>query len=495
MDLVTAVLLAGIAVLVVSVYVIHSAEPPLPGPPLRDYLPGGAVYSLLKDTRLLGETLAKFRGRYGEVFHLWLGPLRVVTTSNREDVTQVVSMSTDFLRSDSTVRVLAMLAPGGLIATQASPTHRAIKQTLRDNFNHAMLARFHRPMSDAVIELCDSLSGVVGKNAVDLSGLFGVTTLRILTNVAFGSGMRKEERVEFNSNLNSLFEELIREIIGYPVRQWLTVFGIRNNFLMCVKRIREASLMFIERRLAESCEQRESRLPDVLDVVLEISNTDTNLATALTVDFAISGSHTMHESLVWAIYELCCNPRVVEELSRELDAVVGHKPLSETLTLTDVNNLKYLKQIWNETLRKRPITGPVMRVASREVALKGSGVQLKKGMLVLGVIRANHIDPGLWTNPLEFRPERWTEDRDSESNRALPGSYLPFGAGIFSCPGKFLADYEGPLIIAELYRRFSFELDCRPEEVVTRTCLVETARCTRGNEETGVPFKVRKKVR
>ena len=42
---------------------------------------------------------------------------------------------------------------------------------------------------------------------------------------------------------------------------------------------------------------------------------------------------------------------------------------------------------------------------------------------------AIHMDPDLWEDPDEFRPERFM---DEEGNMVKPEAFVPFGMGIFS---------------------------------------------------------------
>lgn len=471
------------------ILILLNGTPPLPGPSLRDYLPGGLVQDLVRDSRVLRETMLKLQHRYGEVFHIWLGLKRVVVTSNREDVAQVLSAATDFLRSDAIRATSGIVAPGGLFATDGS-IHKDMKQRLRDSFNPSMLESFHRPMTDAARELCDSIAQSVGKGGVDLSCFFAETTFQVLCDVAFAGNMERGKRLEITKDVSVLIDQIMQEVLWYPARQRLTLFGFREKFFRCNKKILDSCLVIIKRRLSETRQQKESRRADILDAILEISGGDAVKASGLTIEFTIAGSHTSSQTLLWALYELCCEPRVIRELYRELDTVIGHKPLNEPLTLEDIKNLKYVTQIWRETLRIHPSGSSMLRVATRDIKLKGSGVCVKKGTEVHGLLGLCQIDPELWQNPLEFRPERWEEGKESEGSRALPGSYMPFGVGTFACLGKFLADYEGPLLIAELYRRFLIELDCKPKEVVTRSGFVETARFLKGKREMAVPFKV-----
>lgn len=85
-----------------------------------------------------------------------------------------------------------------------------------------------------------------------------------------------------------------------------------------------------------------------------------------------------------------------------------------------------------------------MHVTTQDVQFKGSEIQLC-------TISYSHVDPQIWRNPLEFRPERWEEKGKREGYCMLPGMYMPYSVSELPCAGRFLAEYEGPLILAEIY--------------------------------------------
>lgn len=84
----------------------------------------------------------------------------------------------------------------------------------------------------------------------------------------------------------------------------------------------------------------------------------------------------------------------------------------------------------SETLRLYPAGWLGSRRAARDVDVDGTVI--KAGTLVLYSPYLTHRDPTLWTAPLTFRPERFTEP--------LPAwGYIPFAAGERTCLGANLA--------------------------------------------------------
>jgi cytochrome P450 len=61
-------------------------------------------------------------------------------------------------------------------------------------------------------------------------------------------------------------------------------------------------------------------------------------------------------------------------------------------------------------------------------------------------------DPRYWADPLEFLPERWTDEAPEKiiDKRA----FMPFNVGVYNCVGQKLAMLELRSVVANLIRSF-----------------------------------------
>lgn len=172
--------------------------------------------------------------------------------------------------------------------------------------------------------------------------------------------------------------------------------------------------------------------------------------------------------------------------------MLQNKPLDQPVSLDELRRMPYLHKVWKETHRLRKIAGAAFgRRATVDSVLPGSGVQVRKGTDILCLTPSTQVDPAIWSDPKSFKPERWGHNGVRGGGDCVPaGSLIPFGIGANSCPGKFLADFESPLLIAERHGRFWFSLACAPEEVVTYSSSAETPKCVSMDGSTGVPVHV-----
>lgn len=474
--------------------------PSLPGPGWLQYLPGGEVYPMLKDSRESMRTVLSLAEKYGDVFFLWAGPTPTIVCSSPADIRYIMTAIDDFPRPPGMQALFDAVIPGGLMS-MPKDIHAIARRKLRGNFNFSLLQNFHGQMLQAVDELCTHLSSLASKSdfsqpsqVVDISERLSIATFCIITNIAFGCKMTREERIDFSKTADELIDEMLLDLLGYPIRQALSIFGTRKRLLGCKKKLDAVCHDFIQKRLGESLEEKKARPEDLLDAILTLDKNDLVTLTSQTLEFAVAGSHTTAQMLAWCIFELSSSPRVMAEVDKEIETKFGSRPLEEPVLPDDLDSLEYLKKVWKEVCRMHPAGPFFMRVASKRVTLPGSDVVVPKGGTVLAFAHRAHRHPNIWSEPDVFKPERWGSDSDRREGDKVPaGANIPFSIGPRNCAGRFLADYEGLLILAELYRRFKLTLACDPHSVISSSGWVENPRFASGASkdlDMGVPVRI-----
>lgn len=143
------------------------------------------------------------------------------------------------------------------------------------------------------------------------------------------------------------------------------------------------------------------------------------------------GIDTSAITLTWAICLLLKNPHTLEKAKAELDFHVGR---DKCVTKSDINKLVYLQAIIKETLRLYP-AGPLSAPREFTENCNIGGYDVKKGtrlILNLWKIQTNH---NVWSDPLEFKPERFLNTHKDVDVRGRHFELLPFGSGRRICPG------------------------------------------------------------
>ncbi|KAL4073223.1 cytochrome P450 [Scleroderma yunnanense] len=134
-------------------------------------------------------------------------------------------------------------------------------------------------------------------------------------------------------------------------------------------------------------------------------------------------------SVAYALYlAMTLFPRVQKKAQAELDAVVGTKRLP---TFADRQSLPYVEALFTELLRWQTPGPLTMRCTRSDDVYEGSFIPAGSYVFVniWGMLR----DERTYTDPLEFKPERFLGDKPETDPRNVC-----FGLGRRRCPGYFL---------------------------------------------------------
>nr|GMC96651.1 cytochrome P450 82C4-like [Ipomoea batatas] len=192
-----------------------------------------------------------------------------------------------------------------------------------------------------------------------------------------------------------------------------------------------------------------STLPE--DAVISGHDRDT-IIKATTLILILTGSESTAETLIWTTSLLLNNPHAIKMAQDEMDIHVGKDRLVEE---SDIKNLKYFQAIVKEGLRLYP-PGPLSGPREAMEDCKIGKYHIPKGTrLILNLLKL-HRDPRIWSEPDEFRPERWFKDEHSSIGYVGKSfEYLPFSGGRRMCPGMNFGLQVVQLTLARLLQGFN----------------------------------------
>ncbi|KAF6259721.1 cytochrome P450 [Scenedesmus sp. NREL 46B-D3] len=150
------------------------------------------------------------------------------------------------------------------------------------------------------------------------------------------------------------------------------------------------------------------------------------------------------------------HPRVMQRLREEQAAVQCRH--GDAVTADALKDMRYADAVVRETLRRDPVVGGVIRVATRDLQLGGYGVPAGTNLL-LPLRTLAEQDPRWASSTGELDPAAFNPDRMMEPEGAKQGQLMPFGGGARYCLGAALAMAEMKTCLALLARRYSFQAD------------------------------------
>ncbi|GBG60679.1 hypothetical protein CBR_g12415 [Chara braunii] len=186
----------------------------------------------------------------------------------------------------------------------------------------------------------------------------------------------------------------------------------------------------------------------------------------LLMGLVAAGTDTTTSTTVFALMELLRHPEKLALLKAELDEAIGmHKVPSEN----DLENLPYLNAFLYETLRMHSVSPMLLPHQAMKDAVV-FGYDVPAGTTVLVNVWAIMHDPKVWSEPWEFRPERFIRDGLLADDMHPDGKnfeFFPFGSGRRICPGIRLALTTVRFVVSRLLQRFDVMLphDIKPEDL------------------------------
>ncbi|KAK7683816.1 hypothetical protein QCA50_013192 [Cerrena zonata] len=138
-------------------------------------------------------------------------------------------------------------------------------------------------------------------------------------------------------------------------------------------------------------------------------------------------------------------------------------PDGSTPTYDDINKLKYVECVLNETLRMfPPVVGAPKRAAEDTslVSVNALGekvvVPVPAGTTINLMIGDLHYNPRYWDDPHTFKPSRFLEDWPRDA-------FLPFSGGVRSCLGRRFAELENMVFLSMLVMKYKLTIKPEPE--------------------------------
>ena len=141
---------------------------------------------------------------------------------------------------------------------------------------------------------------------------------------------------------------------------------------------------------------------------------------------------------------------MLKAAQEELDLHVGKDKWVEE---SDIRNLNYLQAIVKETLRLYP-PGPVTGLREAMEDCNVGGYYVPKGTRLIINIWKLQRDPRVWSNPSEFKPERFMTTHANVDVRGQNFEYIPFSSGRRSCPAITFGMQVVDLALARLLQGF-----------------------------------------
>lgn len=174
----------------------------------------------------------------------------------------------------------------------------------------------------------------------------------------------------------------------------------------------------------------------------------------------LAGEDTTSNTLAWMLYLLQRNPAAMQKAREEITRIA---PDPRAFTIEQMDALDYLDACAQEAMRLKPVAPFIPLEALRDSVV--GDVRVPKGGLVWCVMRNDSVAESHVPDAVAFQPERWLQRGEGAINKQVS---MPFGAGLRTCPGRYLALLEIKIAAAMLLSSFQIQsidtADSKPPE-------------------------------
>ncbi|HWW89645.1 MAG TPA: cytochrome P450 [Solirubrobacteraceae bacterium] len=412
--------------------------------------PGETQLSMTRTRRFARDPLPMLLDayeRFGPVFTLRLFHSNVVFMLGPAANHYItVSHASNFLWRDGHFRDLIGLMGDGLLTIDGE-FHRRSRMI--------MLPAFHREHIAASVEVMieetdRALEQMRPGATVDLYSWTRQLAIRVAMRALFGLDPDGEKARSVDAA--GLFEEALA---FYASDYLLRIFRGRlspwASMQRAARRLDEVIYSEITRRRATG-----ERGRDILSLLLDAQDEDGDTLNdgqirdeVMTLLFA--GHDTTTSTVSFMFYELARHPEIVGRLQAEQDRELPSGLATRSKLLAA--ELPELEMVLEETLRKYPPAWVGPRRSIEPFEFEGRTVPGRT--FVNYCSWASHHLPGVFAQPEEFRPERFT----AEARAALPkGAYVPFGGGSRTCIGMRFGQLEVRTVATLILARCTLSL-------------------------------------
>ncbi|CAO1432994.1 unnamed protein product [Diamesa hyperborea] len=172
--------------------------------------------------------------------------------------------------------------------------------------------------------------------------------------------------------------------------------------------------------------------------------------------FFIAGFETSSTAMNYAFYELAYRQTIQDKLRDEITEVLQRH--NNEITYDAIMEMTYLDKVVNETLRKYPVVGVLLRFCSEDYDIPDSKHVIKKGTQVLIPVYGIHTDENIYPNPTQFDPSRFNPEEVAKRHNC---AFIPFGDGPRVCIGQRFALLQVKYGLAKVLLEYELTVDAK----------------------------------
>ena len=475
--LLPASLVAGLLVLSLYIFNLHSKYDHIPGPVRHSFFLGNAPYLLkrFKEDQSGFTVALEYMQRYGHVFVLWyiLKPQVIVT--NPETIKDLIISNVhgkQDKRPEARLFGQRFVGAQNVVVNKGDEVWQRNRRAYTKYFGRNYMRQYHDQVKIVAGRLVEKMSELAGTGeVVDLSHWIHLASCDIIGLVALDWDIHAvlKEDSTFPKYLDLVMKG-VAFAAGKPISRIAPKFrSMRAEVTHAVRELRKSCAAQIKEHIARKVrgEVTESCL---LDEILSQSSGDQEYQIDEMLTMFLAGQETVAHTLSFAMCHLMRDPVILDSVDRDVQGYITNPSFEKLAGMVHMDNLM------KETLRHYGAVPGLRRILSKETDI--AGYKVPKGTEIVHVLKLYAHDEKIWgSDHKEFNPGRFDNYTFSTSKEmGTPGptrtptrrtnvhhdqnrhphGFLPFGIGPRNCMGKELAKIEFKSVISHLLYHFKF---------------------------------------
>jgi len=381
------------------------------------------------------ESLARLQDyfvRFGDVYRVF-APSRGVfnyVINHPEDIKRVLLTNhRNYTKGEGIDRVKILLGNG--IMTSEGAFWRRQRRMLQPSFHRRVIDQFSQLISEVNDKYAQRWSAMAARGeALNLSSDTSELTLEIVLRSIFGHDL---ERLEHQMGANPF--EVVAKQSNRDLKfafQFRSLARLVGALIQRRRQTQEQHFDFLSMFMQSRDRDSDQPMPDkeLIDEVLTL---------------IVAGHETTAAALTWTWYLLSRHPEAAEQLQAEVDRTESR----DALRLDTAEALSFTHRVLQESLRLYPPGWLLTRRAIEADELGGFAIAPRTDVFISPYMLHRH--PEFWSEPEEFRPERFAGADAEERHRF---AYIPFAVGPRHCIGENIAMFEMLVHMHTMVRRF-----------------------------------------
>ncbi len=396
----------------------------LPPGPAEGFDLGGSDESLAR--------LRRYFTQFGDLYRVF-APARGVynyVINHPDDIKRVLlSNHRNYTKGEGMDRVKILLGNG--IMTSEGDFWRRQRRMMQPSFHRRVIDQFSRLIREVNDKFAARWADKAARaEAVNISDDTSELTLEIVLRSIFGSDLDRLEKQLGANPFQVVAKEQNRDLkFAFRFR---SLGKLVQELINRRRREPEDHFDFLAMLMASRDRDDDAAMSDkeLIDEVLTL---------------IVAGHETTAAALTWTWYLISQHPETEAQLQAEADRVND----SDTLGLAAAESLAYTHQVLQEALRLYPPGWLITRRTLEADELGGYPIAPRTDVFICPYMLHRH--PAFWSDPEEFKPERFAGIDAAERHKF---SYIPFAVGPRHCIGENIAMFEMLVHVQAMSRRF-----------------------------------------